>query len=139
MTKNYVCRTPYLTNQTSYEHDFWYASVKRWHIHFFKSLIFQVVGEKGQKMVQIDKKFCLSHSVALEPYLIWLWFLVHISKRMTSLAIFFIFSKFWLFGFLGDGGGVKRQKMIHNYQFQSVTLYTLTTVDHIIKIFGTQV
>ena len=42
---------------------------------------------------------------------------------------------FWLF----NGGRVKVQKMTHNYQFQSVTLYISRTVDHILKIVGTQV
>ena len=37
-------------------------------------------------------------------------------------------------GWKGGGGArwVKGQKMTHNYQFQSVTLYILGTVDHII-------
>ena len=38
---------------------------------FFKILIFWVVrGVKGQKMAQSDKKFCLSHFVSQELYLI---------------------------------------------------------------------
>ena len=41
------------------------------------------------------------------------------------------------FGFLG--GRVKGQKMTHNYQFQSVTLYISRTIDHSMKIVGTQV
>ena len=43
----------------------------------------------------------------------------------------------------GGGGGVKEQKMTHNYQFQSVTLCHTHIVsgilDHIIKIYGIQV
>ena len=39
----------------------------------------------------------------------------------------------------GRRGGLKMQKMTHNYQFQSVTLYISRTVDHMIKIFGKQV
>ena len=70
---------------------------------------------KGQKMGQNNKKFSLPHSVSQEPYLIWLWFLMHICKMMISPAFFFFFSKFLFSRFLG---GIKGQKMIHNYQFQ---------------------
>ena len=56
-------------------------------------------GSKWQKM---------SHSVFLEPYLIWLWFLVHMCKMIVSPAIFFIFSKFWFFVF--NRGRSKRTK-----------------------------
>ena len=87
------------------------------------------IGPKWQKIV--------SHSVCQEWYPMWFWFLMHMCK-MISPAIFFIFSKFWFFGFLGEGD-VKKQKMTHNDQFQSVALYISGTVDHIIKIFGTQV
>ena len=45
---------------------------------------------KGQKMTQNDKKFCLSCSVSPEPYVIWLWFLVHMFHMMISPAFFFI-------------------------------------------------
>ena len=55
-----------------------------------------------------------------------------------SPAIFFIFSKLWLFGFFRRGG-VKGQEMTYHYQFQSVTLYISRTIDHIMKILGTQV
>ena len=42
------------------------------------------------------------------------------------------------FGFLG--GRVKGQKMTHNYQFQSVTLYYISrTIGQHMKIVGTQV
>ena len=55
---------------------------------------------KGQKTVQNDKKFCLSCSMSQEPYIIWLWFLVHICKMMISQAKFLIFQN-WFLGFLG--------------------------------------
>ena len=51
------------------------------------------------------------------------------------IVVFGIFLIF-LFCFLE---GIKWQKWTHNYQFQSVTLNVLKTVDHIIKIFGTHV
>ena len=58
---------------------------------------------------------------------------------MLSPAIFSFFQNSDFLGFLGGGGGVKGQKMTCNYQFQAVTLYILRTVDHIMKIVGTQV
>ena len=68
----------------------------------FKILIFRVVsGLKGQKLAQNDKKFCLSHSVSQEPFIIWLWFLVHMYKMMILPAIFFIFQNFDFWGFYG--------------------------------------
>ena len=84
-------------------------------------------------------KKSLSHSVSQEPN----QFLVYICKMMISPAIFFIFSKFWFFRFLGSRvvgkGSVKGGKTTYNYRFQSVTLHISGIVDHIIKIFGTQV
>ena len=69
---------------------------------FFKILIFGIIrGEvKGQKTAQNDNKFCLSHSMSQELYIMWLWFLVHMCKMMISAANFFHFSKFWFLGFL---------------------------------------
>ena len=66
--------------------------------------------------------------------------LVHLRIMMISPAIFIIFSKFsFLLGFREGGVGVsKGKKMTHNCQFQSVTLYISRTVDHIMKIVGTQ-
>ena len=55
---------------------------------------------------------------------------------MLSEATFFIFFKILIFRVLTE---VKRQKMTQNDQFQSVMLYISGTVDHIIKVFGTQV
>ena len=60
---------------------------------------------KGQKMTQNDKKFCLPHSVSQEPYIIWLWFLVHMCKMMISPANFCIFQNFEFWSF----GGIKGQ------------------------------
>ena len=88
-------------------------------------------------MVQNEKKFCLSRSISQEAYIIWLSFEVHRCNMMISPGICYIFSKFWIFWFLG--GWLTGQKMIHNYQFQSVTLSNSRTVDHIMKIVGTQV
>ena len=43
--------------------------------------------------------------------------------KMISPGIFFHFLKILIFQVFRAGGGVKRQKMTHNYKFQSVTLY----------------
>ena len=64
-------------------------------------------------MVQNDKKFCPSHSVSQEPYIIWSPFVVHNCKIMIFPGLFFIFPKFWFFKLLG-GQGVIGQKMIWN-------------------------
>ena len=55
---------------------------------------------KRQKMVQ-NGKTCLLCSIYYEPYIIWLWFLVHICKMMISPARFFILSSFCIFRVLG--------------------------------------
>ena len=72
---------------------------------------------KGQKKLQNNKTFCLSHSVSQksqEPYIIWLSFMVHMCKVIISPCVFFIFSEFWFSELLG-GGGVKKQKVVQNY------------------------
>ena len=56
---------------------------------------------KGWNMVQNDKKLCLPHSLSQEPYITWLWFLVHMCKMMISPANFFIIQNFDFFWFLG--------------------------------------
>ena len=66
--------------------------------HFFKILILLIVcGVKGQWMTKNDKILCLSHPVSEEPYIIWLWFLVHKSKVVISPAKFFYLFKVLIF------------------------------------------
>ena len=70
---------------------------------FFKNLFFLIVrGVKEQKMTQKNKNFCRSHSVSQEPYIMWIWVLVHLCKTMTSPAIFFLSFKILIF--FGDKG-----------------------------------
>ena len=104
---NYVCHTPYLRKHTLYI--LWWFLV---HICkmmaspdtlfiFWRFWFYGLLGEGGskcKKMALNDKKICLT-SLSQEPYLIWLWFLVHMCKMMISPAIFFIFSKFWFYHF----------------------------------------
>ena len=93
MTKNSACHTPYLRNHTSWS-SFVVHKCKMmispgvFFLHFFEILIFQVVSSgKKQKMAQNDEKFCLLHSICQEAYSIWLWFLVHLCKMMSSPAL----------------------------------------------------
>ena len=106
---------------------------------FFKVLVFQFVRGCEGKNDTNWKKFCPSHSISEELYLIWFLFLVHMCKMMISRTCFFIFPKFWFFRVFffwggGGGGGGKGPKMIQNFQFKSVTLYILRTVDNIIRL-----
>ena len=48
-------------------------------------------------MTQNDKKF-LSWLISQEPYIIWLSFMLHICKLISSGVFFFNFSKFWFSG-----------------------------------------
>ena len=96
MVKNYVCRTPYLRKHILYEMIFgthvWNDGICRW----FSGLL-------GVKREKSDPKWqkILSRSVTQLPYLIWLWFLIHM---MISLAFFFSF--FQNSDFLVRGVGV---------------------------------
>ena len=78
---------------------------------FLKTLIFWVHrGVKGQKMVQNDKKLCLSHTMSQEPYIIWLSFMVQMCKMIISPGVFFNF-KILIFQVVK---GLKGQKMAQN-------------------------
>ena len=99
--------------------DFWYTCVKWWHLQVLLSF------------------FCLSHSVSQELYLIYdcgFWYTCVKWWYLQQLFSFLKNSNFWVFR-----GRVKRQKMTRYDQFQSVTFYISRTLDHIIKIFSTQV
>ena len=79
---------------------------------FFQNFNFLVVSEvKVQKMVQNDKNVCQSRSISQEPYIIWLSFMLHMSKMIISPGFFFIFSKFWFSGLLVGWKGKKWPKM----------------------------
>ena len=80
--------------------------------HFFKILILGVVsGIKGQKVIQNDKKNCLSRCISQEPYIIWFSFMVHLCKMIIFPRVFFFFSKFWFSGLLK---GVRGQKVVQS-------------------------
>ena len=104
MTKNSVCRAPYLWKHTSYDCHLWYTSVKWWYLLVFFSF-FQNFGFSGCewcKVAKNDPKWqeILSHSISQEAYIIWSWFLVHRCKMKKSPKTFSISSKFWFSGLL---------------------------------------
>ena len=116
MTEIYVCHSQYL----------------RKHISWFLVHLCKMMTSPGASFIFLSVTLGISGTV---PH-IWLWFLVHMCKMMVSPAIFSFLknSNFWVFR-----GRVKRQKMTRYDQFQSVTFYISRTLDHIIKIFSTQV
>ena len=125
---NYICHTPCFRNSIAYDHDFWYTCIKWWYLQvffqFFKILIFRAVRVvKEQKMAQNDKKVCLLHSISEEPYIIWLWFLVHMCKMIIFPVNFFI---------LGFFRGIKGKKWPKITNF---SLFCSGTVDHLQVFF----
>ena len=140
MAKKYVCQAPYLRNYTSYDHHLWYTCVKWKYLQdfffiFSKFWFSRLLGGKRAKtLAQNDNKFCLLHSISQELYIIVSSFMVH-SCKTISPNVFFIFLKFWFCRLLG----VKGQKMTQNNRFEFFILYISGSIDHIIKIFGTQV
>ena len=59
----------------------------------------------------------------------------HVQNDDISMK-FFHFFKILIFRAFREN---KRAELTHNYQFHSATVYISRTVEHIIKIFGTQV
>ena len=107
-----VCHIPYLSKHTSCDFVFWYTcKMMTSQDGFFISLKFWfswLLGRKyGKKWCKMTKN-SVSHSVSQEPYLSWLWVLVHLGKMMICPAIFLIFFKiliFWVFR--GEGKRAK--------------------------------
>ena len=67
--------------------------------HFFQNVVFLVFSRVGQKTVENDIKFCQSHSISQEPYIIWMPFMVHIFKTIisTDRSFYFHFFKMLIF------------------------------------------
>ena len=105
---------------------------------FFSFYIFifrAIMGVKGQKMAQDDKKLCLLYLISQEPYIIWLSYIADLCKMMISPVVFFIFSKFWFFGLLGRGN--KRAKNCPKWErILSVMLNISGIIHHVIFIYG---
>ena len=94
--KNHIHQALYLRNSAAYDHDFWCTCLK-WYLQmyfsFFQHFDFWVVrggegrGVKGGKIVQNDKKFCLSCSI--EPYIIWLFYGTHLWNDNIFRSFYF--------------------------------------------------
>ena len=136
-----ICHAPYLSNSVAYDHYFWYTCVEWWYLQlcfflsFFQNFDFQVFRRReveGQKMVQNDKKFFLSHFISQEPYIIGLLFMVQMCK-MIYPAIFFVFQSF---DFPGCWWGIK--KAINGLKWQkilSVAFHISGSIHHMIVIY----
>ena len=105
-------------------------------IIFFQKKNFWLKRVKGQKLVENDKNFCLSHSLSQEPYLIWLSFLIHMCKWWYLQQFFFVAFKILIFQDFSRGGrGVmKGQKITHNYQFQVFFFIFFKEICNIVNI-----
>ena len=106
---------------------------------FFKIYIFWVVREVNRpKMVQNDKKFCLSCFISQELYIIWLSFVVHMCKMMISPGFLFIFFKIFIFRVYSPES--KQTKNGWKWQkIQSIMFHISGTIQHMIFIYGTHV
>ena len=81
---------------------------------FSKFWFFWVVrGVKSQKTVQNDSKFCLSHFICQEPYIMIVIHGAHVQNDNISRR-FFHFFKIFIFGVVR---GLKEQKMVQNGKF----------------------
>ena len=108
----------------------------KWYLLEFFSFFskFWLSGLLGQKIAQNDKKLCLLCLISQEPYVMWSSFVVHKCKMIISPGVFFIFSKFWFFGFLEGPkvkNGAKWQKTL------SFAFYISGTIHHMILIYVT--
>ena len=108
-------------SDTSYDLHWWYKCLKWWHLQvpfvIIKNFGFQVVRAKnGKKWLKIP-----SISLYLRN---WFFILICVYTMMISPVIFSFFQNpdFLVFK------GLKMQKMIQNYKFQSVMLYIWGTV-----------
>ena len=130
-TKNFVCCTLYFRNHISYDLYLWYTCMYKRiippNIFFHLLSKFWFLGSLesvgvviGQKMAENDKKFCLSHCMSQEPYIIWLWFLVYMCKMMISPANF-LFFKILIFGVFRGVKGKKWPKITNFNRFCSIS------------------
>ena len=76
-----------------------------------------------------NKKLGLLYSLSQEAYIIWLWFLVHMSKVMASQDASFIVLKFWFFWLLREYKGKKWPKMTKNSVSLTPYLRNCTSYD----------
>ena len=88
---------------------------------FFKILILWVVrGVKVHKTVQNDKKFCPSHLISQEPYIIQLSLTVRMCKMIISPGVIYHFFKILIFQVFREEKAKNGQKW---QKFVCCTLY----------------
>ena len=111
MTKNYVCRTPYLSKHTSYDCVFCCTSLKWWHLQmlfsFFQNFGFLSCynemgwgggGWKGKELSKMTKQICLTLYLRnCTSYDCGFWYTC--VKWWYLQQFFFIFSEVWFFRF----------------------------------------
>ena len=79
-----VHHKPYLRNR-AYNHDFWYTSVNDniSRLFFISKFWLSVLpGDKRAKNSPKWQKFCLSHLISQESYIIWSLFIVHMCMSL---------------------------------------------------------
>ena len=98
---------------------------------FFKH--FDFLRQKLGKRHKFPKMTCNAiHIIFCKLDIMWLWFLVHWCKMMTSPGIFFIFEKFW---FLGPKRVEKAKRGLNSLYW--CVHHFLVTISHMSMIFGT--
>ena len=124
MTKNNVSHAPYSGNVhviVIYGHKYKTIISLGMFFVFSKFWYFWVVRRvKGQKMTQNNKRLYLSHSISHEPYIIWLWFVVHKCKMIASPDDFLIYSNILIFWVVSR---IKGQKMTKKKKKLCLTRY----------------
>ena len=119
MTKNCCCVTSYLRSH-AYDSDFWYTYVK-WYLQqffsFFLNFDVLVFSPLKTPKIKILKKW----------------------KNLLEIPLFYIcVPKIRMISCMApeirSDTATKGQKMVWNYQFQSVTLCISGTLDHVIEI-----
>ena len=124
MTNNYVYHTPCLRNSSIF---LLHRSkmVISWDVFsiFSKFWFSGLLVGKSAKKAQNNSKFCLSLHIS-GAILMWLWFLVHMCKRIFFPAFFWFFQIFDIFDIciLERARGVKLQKLTIITHF-SLSLY----------------
>ena len=136
MNKNSVCCTPYFRNHTSYDFHLWYTYVKWWYLKVLSSF-FQNFGFSGCQCSKGAKngskwQLILLPFISQEPYIILLWFSVHMCEMVTCPVPFFIFPKVCFSGEQGKKKGKKGLKITR----KSVSLCISGTAPHMIVVFG---
>ena len=104
---------------------------------FSKFSFFGLLGSKRAKNGPNWQKN-LSITLYISRTIIWLLFILHLCKIIISPGVFFIFSKFWFFGFW-RGKSIKNGQNDKKFSRLEVTLHFSGTIHQMIVIYGTHV